>query len=194
MADKIYPAILPNTIAYDMGNGLYSPVNPHIDGYFHHRVAWYGKRNPQTATEWCDQATVISPYVVTSGNNTWGADALDEAQLFGADDVILLGTGTGYMAGGFDMMLTVSNSSITASRLRLVWGTGTLLASVALGQSSENMFVKPVAGVQIPRSISSPVIPFYIAGLPIKVWMQHWNASDDATIGFYIGVHGYTSE
>ena len=192
MADKIYPAILPNTIAYDMGNGLYSPINPHIEQHLHHKVAWYGKRNPQTATLWADGAT-LNPYVVTSGNNTWSAVG-EEALLFGADDVLAELGIAGLVAGDFDILLTVSNSSITVSKLRVVWGTGTLAQAIALGQWSENMFVKSVAGVQIPRLITCPVIPFFIAGLPIQIWMQHWNLTDDATIGFFIGAHGYTSE
>jgi hypothetical protein len=191
MADKIYVDIIPNTKAYDLGGDLYSPINPHIDQGIHYRVAWYGKLNPQTATQWAT-ITTLNPYVVTSGNDTW-SDPGEEAQLFGtADELVELGTGL--VAGSFNWLCTIANSSTTVYKLRLVWGTGTLLASIALGQWSENMYFKSVAGVQIPRHIECPIIPFYdAAGLPMKVWMQCWNATDNATLNFFISAHGYTT-
>jgi len=186
MADKIYPAILPNTIAYDMGNGLYSPVNPHIGEQLNHMERYYGKLNPQTATLWCDGAT-LNPFVAISGNNTWGV----EEKLFGADDV-WVELGAGFLAVGFNMFLPVANTSDTTSRLRIIWGTGTMAAAIALNQYTELMYHKLAANaVYSPRPIACPVIPFSIAGLQIKVWAQHWNLTNLATISFFLGAHSF---
>lgn len=177
---------MPNTVAYDLGNGLYTPINPHICESLNHTERWYGKLNPQTATNWCDGAT-LNPYVVVSGNNTWGA----EEQLFGTAD-ILAELGTGFNAGGFDMFLPVGNTSNTTSRLRIVWGTGTCAQSVVLNQYTELMYHKAAANtVYIPRAIACPVIPFQIAGLDVKVWMQHWNVTNATTISFFLGAHSF---
>ena len=92
MADKIYVDIIPNTKAYDLGGDLYSPINPHIAAAVSKVVRWYGKLNPQTATNWCDGAT-LNPYVAISGADTWGV----EEKLFGTGDV-LTKLGTGYVA------------------------------------------------------------------------------------------------
>ena len=186
MADGIYPAILPNTIAYDIGGGLFTPIDPHICEQLNHIERYYGKLNPQTATNWCDGAT-LNPFVAISGANTWGV----EEKLFGEDD-ILAELGTGFLAGGFSMFLPVANTSDTTSRLRIIWGTGTMAASIGLNQYTELMYHKLAANaVFTPRAIACPVVPFFIAGLPVKVWMQHWNITNLATISFFLGAHSF---
>jgi len=151
--------------------------------YNFHIERWYGKLNPQTATLWADGAT-LNPYVAVSGDNDWGAGE----QLFGADD-ILPELGTGFSKGAFDMFLPVANTSDTTSRLRIVWGTGTLAAAVAANQYTELAYHKLAANaVYTPRKIASTIIPFFIDGLPTKVWAMHWNATNLATISFFLGV------
>jgi len=151
--------------------------------YNYHIERWYGKLNPQTSTLWADGAT-LNPYVAISGDNDWGAGE----QLFGADD-ILPELGTGFSNGAFDMFLSVANTSDTTSRIRIVWGAGTLAAAVTANQYTELMYHKLAANaVLTPRRISSPIIPFFIDGLPTQVWAQHWNATNLATISFFLGV------
>jgi len=189
MADLIYPAIIPNTKAYDLGGDLYSPVDPHISQSLNKRVRWYGKLNPQTATNWCDGAT-LNPYVAVSGNNTWGAGE----QLFGTLDV-LAELGTGIVAGGLNVFLPVANTSNTVSRLRFIWGTGTMADAITAGQYMELMYLKVATNaVFTPRNLWGPVIPFFIAGLAVKVWAQHWNLTNATTISFFLGVNGFTSK
>jgi len=55
--------------------------NEVVEVHLHHKTHWYGIRAPQTVTQWADGAT-MTPYVATSGNNTWSG-AGNEAQLFG---------------------------------------------------------------------------------------------------------------
>ena len=189
MADKIYVDIIPNTKAYDLGGDLYSPISPHICATLNKKVRWYGKLNPQTATNWCDGAT-LNPYVVVSGNNTWGAGE----QLFGTLDV-LTELGTGFVAGGLNVFLPVGNTSNTVSRIRIIWGTGTLADAVTAGQYFELMYLKAATNaVFTPRNLWGPVIPFFIATLPVKVWAQHWNLTNATTISFFLGVNGFTTE
>jgi hypothetical protein len=189
MADGIYPAIMPNTVAYDVGGGLFSPVCPHICGSLNPITRWYGKLNPQTATNWCDAAT-LNPYVVASGNNAWGL----EEKMFGTLDV-LAELGTGLAAGTIKVFLPVANTSNTTSKLRFIWGTGTMAAGIAANQYVDLMYHKVATNaVYTPRNIWGPVIPFFIAGLPTQVWAQHWNVTNLATISFFVGMCGYTTK
>jgi len=189
MAGSIYPAINPNTIAYDLGGGLYTPVDPHICQTLNKKVRWYGKLNPQTATNWCDGAT-LNPFVAVSGNNTWGAGE----QMFGTADV-LTELGTGFVAGGLNVFLPVGNTSNTVSRLRFIWGTGLMADAITAGHYFELMYLKVATNaVFTPRNLWGPVIPFFIATLPTKVWAQHWNFTNATTISFFIGANGFTTE
>ena len=189
MADLIYPAIIPNTKAYDLGGDLYSPNDPTIKQTISKKVRWYGKLNPQTATKWCDGAT-LNPFVAVSGNNAWGAGE----QMFGADDV-LTELGAGLVAMGMNVFLPIANTSSTTSRLRFIWGTGTMADAITANQYDELMYHKQAANaVFTPRNLWGAVIPFFIAGLPVKVWVQHWNLTNATTISFFIGVNGYTHE
>lgn len=150
----------------------------------HHKTIWYGKKSDQT-TYWCD-VNSLTPYRAISGSAAYGSDASDEAQLFSASDT-LSEIGTGLVCGDFDQILIVANSSDTIYKCRLVWGTGTLAAAVSAGQYSEFMYIrKSTDTVRLPREIKCPKIP-----VNNKVWLQCLNASDNATIDFYIGVHAY---
>jgi hypothetical protein len=195
MADGIYPAILPNTKAYDIGGGLYSPFNPNLDRYCAHRAIYFGKLNPQTATLWADPAT-LNPYIATSGNNTWGADAGDEALLLGSGDAALYGVPRGYVACMPSEILVIANTSATVSRLRVVWGTGTMAAAIAAGQYSDTIFANAIVGaaLNVVCPLSTPVVPFTVGGLNTKAWVQHWNVTNDATVSFFIGMIGFDHE
>ncbi len=144
---------------------------------------WYGKRNPQTATQWADGTTLVLPYHAISGAATWGADANDEALLFGTADTLE----PGYLCGDFDEILVVANSSSTVYRIRFIWGTGTMAEAIIASQWSEIMFFRPNADnnrkVQV---LHTPLID-----INDKIWAQCANATDNATIDFYVGVHGY---
>jgi len=155
----------------------------YTEEHIHNRERWYGKRNPQTATQWSDGATLL-PYRCISGNNTWGPDANDEAQLFGTAD-------TPIFAGGrrldFHRILILANNSNSVYRLRIIWGTGTIGDAIAAGDWSSFMFVRDSTSTQ--RKIMDMMSPKIFAAT--KIWMQCWNVTDDATIDFFIGVHEY---
>jgi len=158
----------------------------YTEEHMHHKVRWYGKLNPQDATHWAVllDGHLAQPYRAISGNGVYGADAGDEAQLFGTDDTLELG----YVVGDFDMILVTANSSNTLYLCRIVWGSGTLADAVTAKQYSEFVYLRSAA--DNVRKIQ--VIPTPLIDINAKVWLQCQNVTDNATIDFVVGVHGYT--
>lgn len=153
--------------------------------HMHHKVHWYGKLAVQTETHWADGAS-LTPFRAISGNNTWGADPNDEAQVFGSEDT-LTDISAGLLCGDFDQILVIANTSATVYKCRLVWGTGTLADAVTAKQYSEFVYLRGIAD-QV-RKIQLVTVP--LIEIDNKIWMQCWNATDNATIDFLVGVHGY---
>jgi hypothetical protein len=121
-----------------------------------------------------------------SGNNAWGA----EEKLFGEDDT-LVEVGDDLVAGVISVFLPVANTSNTVYRVQFVWGTGTMLEGVASKQYMELMYLKAASNaVFTPRNLWGPIIPFFIDGLPVKVWARLWNATNAATLSFFLGLSG----
>jgi hypothetical protein len=156
----------------------------YIEDHLHHKTVWYGKNADQT-TYWANSTSLVS-FRATSGDNTYGTEGTDPAKCFSALDTLPeLGVGLTY--GDFDQVLFTSNSSSTLYKLRLIWGTGTVAEAVAAGQYSETVFLRDTADKsRQPRLWSTPKI-----GIDNQLWVECWNASNDATIDFVIGVHAY---
>jgi hypothetical protein len=156
------------------------------DEHFHTRERWRGIIAVQTATDWADD--VLTPFVAISGNNDYGADADDEAQVLGTDDTPVIAGMT-----MFDMhrFLVVDVDHDTPYKLRVVWGTGTMAAGIAAGQTSEVMIMfdaaNPTESAGIPVDLKMPRLRCGID----KVWVQAWNATDDSEISFLVGLHEY---
>lgn len=151
----------------------------------HHICRWYGIRAPQTATEWAS-ATTLTPYVCISGAGTWGAEANDEAKVFGTDDVLW---DEDFSMGDFDEILFVANTSTTLYRFRMIWGSAaqSMADAIAAGQYSEALFIRGnTDNVRIPRVMKTELI-----GITAQIWAQCMNATDNATLSFLVGVHGY---
>jgi hypothetical protein len=162
----------------------------YAEEHLHHYVRWFGKLNPQDATHWTVtmDGHLAQPYRAISGNGVYGADPGDEAQLFGTDDIPF----PTMRNGDFNEILPVANSSNTAYLLRIVWGTGTLADAIIAGQYTEFPFFRPAAdNNRKVMQVTSKKIPTTLAGLPTKIWCQCQNVTDNATIDFFIGVHGY---
>jgi hypothetical protein len=158
--------------------------------HLHHYVRWFGKLNPQDATHWSVSMAdhLAQPYQAISGNAVYGTDLGDEAQLFGTADTPF----ATMKRGDFNEVLIVANSSNTVYLLRIVWGTGTLADAVIAGQYTEFPFFRPAAdNNRKVMEVVSKKIPVTVGGLPTKIWCQCQNVTDDATIDFFIGVHGY---
>lgn len=156
-----------------------------IEKHFHNQECWRGKKAVQTATEWADD--VLTPFQCISGNNDYGSDADDEAQVLGTAD-------TPFRAGQvkFDVhrifIDDVSSSSLY--KMRLIWGTGTMADAITAGQFSCLHLKFDGVG---STSASFPVdvkMPRLNAGVD-KLWAQCWNATDNATLDFLVGIHEY---
>ena len=158
----------------------------------HHMTRWFTARNPQTATEWAwpVDGHIASPfYRAISGAAAYGADPGDTAQLFGTADIPI----AGMLYGDFDEILVIANSSNTLYICRLVWGTTTVADAVTAGQYSEFPFFRPAAdNNRKVMLIPTPKIPVKIGGQDVQIWVQCQNDTDNATLDFIIGVHGYT--
>ncbi len=157
-----------------------------IEKHFHSEERWLGKLGAQTATAWADDT--LSPYQAISGNDTYGADADDEAQVLGTADTPTMGSNV-----KFDLhrLLVTSQSSTTAYKLRIVWGTGTMADAITAGQYTEVCVISNSAlGLLAGGSPVDVMMPRRTCGAD-KLWIQAWNATDDATIDFLIGLHEY---
>ena len=155
------------------------------DQHFHVRERWLGIQAPQTATDWA--LDTLSPFQAISGNNAYGADADDEAQVLGTADTPIIAGST-----HFDMhrILAVDMSSATPYKLRIVWGTGTMADAITAGQFSEVMVITDVA-VGPPSSGAPFEVRMPRVLTDTKVWCQCWNFTNNATIDFLAGVHEY---
>lgn len=156
-----------------------------IERHFHGRERWRGKLAVQTATDWADD--VLTPFRAISGNNAYGGDPNDEALVLGTADTPAIAGNT-----RFDLhrLMMVGASSSTAYKLRIVYGTGTLAAAITAGQYSEVMIMSDPAAAQVPHEIIEVMMPRGTCG-STQVWVQAWNATDNATIDFVVGFHEY---
>ena len=108
----------------------------------------------------------------------------DPAKIFGTDDTPIF---TGGLYFDFHRILIIANNSNSVYKMRIVWGTGTNVEAVAAEQYSEFMFVRDTTSTQRKiMDIMSPKI-----ATDTKVWVECWNATNDATISFFVGVHEY---
>lgn len=155
-----------------------------IEKHFHNVERWYGKLAVQTATDWADNT--LTPFVAISGNNTYGTDANDEAKVFGTAD-------TPGIAGNvkFDVhRIFISAASVAGLwKLQLIYGTGTMADAIAAGQFSTFMVrtSTPTATQDVPADV---MMPRGTCGAT-QIWLRAWNATDNATISFFVGVHEY---
>lgn len=150
-----------------------------VEEHLHGTDRWYGIKVPQTDTSWAD-ATSMTAFQATSGNNTWGP----ALKVFGSADTL---ENPSFTYGDFGEILPVSNSSATVYRIRFIWGSSDNLTAINAGQWTEAMFIRSNADNNRKiMQIRSPRIP-----VTDKIWCQIWNASNNATLDFYISAHGY---
>lgn len=129
------------------------------------------------------ERNVNRPFTCVSGNNTWGP----VIQVIGArDDPGPKGTGTYHI----HRVQIATQSTLTAWRIRLFYGVDTLEEAVQAQRWTEIMHVTAVA---VPGAAGGANIPVKIPSLPSRassVWAQAWNATNLATVEFFVGCHG----
>jgi hypothetical protein len=156
-----------------------------IEKHFHNRERWFGKLAVQTATDWAENN--LSPFRAISGNNDYGTEANDEALIFGTADTPAIVGGVKYDA---HRLFIIDASSTTIWKLQLIYGSGTMAAAIAAGQFSTVMVKVDAAAAATPALPVDIITPRLTCGVD-KMWMRAWNATDNATIDFFAGIHEY---
>ncbi|MCJ7663303.1 MAG: hypothetical protein MUO24_03580 [Desulfobacterales bacterium] len=168
---------------------VYDATQAHIEAelteeHLHNREYWFGKRAPQTAINWGERAS-LAPYRAISGNNAFGTDINDEAQVIGsADTPIRVGSTS------FDMRrIQILDVSVAIMfLLRVIHGTGTMAAAETAGQYTEitSLQLASPNGQAKPADIIQERIP-----VGHKVWIRAKSVTDNAWIDFLVGLHEY---
>ena len=161
-----------------------------IEKHFHNTERWLGMSGDQSGTDWSDSvsdATMIPVFVVISGDDTYGADADDEAKVIGTSDLPLQ---TGMVTADIHHLFVVAADDTSIWWLRIVYGSGTMADAITDGQYSEYPVI-PDAAVQGSISVVTDIMmPRITAGVD-KVWIQGKNTTNNATLEFYVGLHEY---
>ena len=156
-----------------------------VEVHLHSREHWCGKSGDQSGNNW--GADTLTPYRAISGNGVYGADASDEAKVMGSAD-------TPVVAGkaSFDLhrITVIAISSDTVYELRIVWGTGTMATAITAGQMSEVMII---TSTDKANKFGGAPFDLQLPRLTIgtKIWIQARNATDNATVDFFVGLHEY---
>ena len=159
-----------------------------LDHHIHNRERWFGKLAVQTATDWADN-NISTPFRAISGNNAYGSDPNDEAQVIGTADTPVF---AGYKYYDIHRLLIVGCSVTTPFKIRVIYSNGvvTMADAIAAEQYSTIMVrIDPAVGA----SIGTPVdilTPRQQCGVS-KTWLQFWSVTDNATLDFYVGWHEY---
>ena len=156
-----------------------------IEHHIHNKERWFGQSGDQSGNDWA--ADNLVPLDVISGNNAYGSDADDEAKVLGTADTPVI---AGMTMFDFHRVLIVGVSQDSVYKMRIVWGTGTMADAITAGQTSEFMIkfdaLNPQQSAGIPFDVRMPRL-----AVGTKVWIQAWNATDNATASFFIGLHEY---
>ena len=156
-----------------------------IEKHDHNIEHWVGISGDQSGNNWGIEDT-LAPFTVKSGDGTFGAGT-DIAKILGSTD-------TPIMAGNLfydpHMIFIVSSSVSTRWRLRFIWGTGTVVAAIAAHQYSE---VIARIDTSNPAQSSGAPVDIMIPMITVcdKLWIQGWNATNDATMTLMVGLHEY---
>ena len=156
-----------------------------IEHHIHNKERWFGQSGDQSGNDWA--ADNLTPLDVISGDNAYGSDADDEAKVLGTADTPVIAGMTKFDLHRF-LIVGVSQDSVY--KFRIVWGTGTMADAITAGQTSEFMVkfdsVNPQQSAGIPFDVRMPRLD-----ADTKVWVQAWNATNDATASFFVGLHEY---
>lgn len=156
-----------------------------IERHLHNRERWYGKLAVQTATDWAENN--LTPFRAISGNNAYGTDPNDEAQVLGTADTPIIAGNTRY---DLHKLFIVDASSTSIYKLRIIYGTGTMADAITAEQYSIVMVKIDAAAGETPN-VPVPIMMRRGTCGQTKIWIQAWNAINNATIDFFVGLHEY---
>jgi hypothetical protein len=176
-----------NIAAISINSQIAANESSYIEDHIHRKSRVFGKSADQSGNNWATEDR-LTPFRAISGNGDYGADANDEAKVFGSSDIPISGQ-TKFDPGEITV---VGVNSDTEYIIRMVWGIGTMADAITAGQYSS----KVVKFDSINPNVTSNVIikigtPRLAAGT--KVWLQCKNATNNAYVDFYLDAHGYNS-
>jgi len=148
-----------------------------IEEHSHNYERWLGKLAVPAGGKVADEAT-LTPFQAASGSNTWGTPI----QLLDVNDTPLV---AGKPRFDPHRIAVVDTSQTTTYRIRIVVGD-TYAAGIAANTYTEVMLRVAAATRMVPIDIR---IPNQLSGT--KLWASVWNATNLATVDFFIGVHDY---
>ena len=164
-----------------------------IEKHFHNYERWWGKSADQSGVNpWATSlstAAMRTAFRAISGSAAFGADTNDEAQCWGLYDTLSVG-GVAQAKLDFHQMFVTASSVTTIWYIRIVYGSGTLADAITAGQYTEFPIVADAAQNGSINIIVPVMMPRITIGTH-KIWIQGKNATDNATIDFLIGGHGY---
>ncbi len=151
------------------------------ENHLHNRERWFGKLGAQTATDWGEEAS-LAPYRAISGAGIFGVDANDEALVLGTDDTPAIAGMTRFDPHRLEV---TAASNATDWVLRLIYGSGTMAEAEGDGQYSDVMVQEARKGSPIDL-----MVPRCPTG-ECQIWVRAKNATNNAWIDFFIGIHEY---
>jgi hypothetical protein len=155
-----------------------------IEKHFHNQEMWIGKNGAQADNIWA-ALNVLTPYGAISGASTWGADANDEALVWGTAN-----TSGALVKMDFHRFLITDLSVDTPYIFRIIYGSGTMADAITAVQYSTVMVQNNPTGNKAGGSPIDIMMPRITIGTD-KVWVQVMCATNNATASFFCGGHGY---
>ena len=152
-----------------------------IENHLHGQERWFGKKAVPTATDWGDLAS-LAPYRAISGNGDFGSDPNDEALVIGLDDTPVT---AGMVSFDFHRIMVTAASNATDWVLRIIHGEGTMADAEAAGHYSDVMIQEAKKGTPVN------VMMHRTECAMCKIWVKAKNATNNATIDFFVGLHEY---
>lgn len=157
-----------------------------IEKHFHSFERWLGKSADQSGNDWALEDS-LTEFQAVSGTGAYGADADDEAKVIGTDDAALE---TGGVKFDLHRIFFKELSNDTPFIIRVVWGIGTMADAITAGQYTTAMAQNNPAGNKAGGSPINIMMPRKTWGTD-KIWVQAKNATNNATVDFFVGVHEY---
>jgi len=173
-ADSKGLAAAHNSLAYRSGE---------IDRHEHSRERWVGIHAAVDATHW--GGDTLTPFVAISGASIYGTDDPgDTALVLGTADTPVIAGNTYF---DINQISVIGSTSTTPWKLRIVYGAGTMADAITALQFTETMVV--VASQAGRLGTAAIRMPRVTAG--VQLWVQGKNATNNATISFFVGLHEY---
>ena len=158
---------------------VYMDDIPIIEEHEHNRERWFGKSGDQSGTNWAT-GSGLTVSQAASGDGGFGT----EIKVLGATDTPAISGNTRF---DFHRFFVVASSATSAYIVRFIYGTGTAADAEAAGQYTDVYYMKEsAAGRGAPADLRMPLLD-----VGTKIWAKVKNATNNATLDFFFGLHEY---